>query len=217
MLGQLAALALVVATQNVRVTLPPPEAQHDIRQAAAGRTSIVLTQEMGRRAAWKYRPAGWGSAHFPYGVRRADCATYFDRARWRKVSAWPRQISYAPFVAGHRWALITVLRDRSSGVRVATVCVHLITRTLARSAVFERSTDRLRAIVGRLRARYGAVVVGGDWNRPWRQRAPFLGCRTLPARAVDYIWGCGVQPMGSRAIRHTYSDHDGVRMWMRGG
>jgi len=215
MLGQLAALVLVVATQNVRVGMPPYQARHDIRQAAA-LSSVVLTQEMGYRRAVEFRPAGWRSAHFA-GTWPGDCATYWQRSTWRELRSWVRPVSFASFPYGHRWLLATVLRHRRSGQRVAFVCVHLITHGLRRPQVEARSIARVRRQVRQLRATM-PVVVGGDWNRPYGQRARFHGCHSLrPGRAgrVDYVWGCGMRAVRTVVLAPTYSDHDGVRARFR--
>lgn len=219
MLTQLAALLLVVATQNVLRTMPPDQARHDIRHAAA-HSSILVTQEMFTRRAARFRPAGWGSAHFP--GPRGDCATYWQRRSWKAQRAWPVRVSRATFPHGSRWALVTLLRAQQSGQLLAVICVHLITHSLARRAVYGRSADRLRTLVARLRQRM-PVVIGGDWNRVWRLRARFPGCASQRPPAgtgpsggrVDYLLGCGLQPAGAHVIWHTYSDHNGLRASFR--
>lgn len=223
----LALAAFTITTQNVRVTLPPREATHDIRQAAR-HSSVVMTQEMKHRQAWRFRPAGWGSSHAPSmpGVRRidrGDCATYWDRSRWHKLRAYAVPITYAPFKHGHRWALVTILRSvPRPAVRLAVVNVHMVTRTLDRRAVFARGVSRLRALVAVLRAEIGPVVVGGDWNRRYLLRARFRGLDsqrpprgTIPnGGRIDYVFTTG-RVAGVRVIGRTYSDHNGVRFRLR--
>src|SRR5262245_4433392 len=111
-----------VTTQNVRQGLPLRQARHDIRQAAE-HSSLVVTQEMGTRVDERFAPEGWGWVHFS-GLRRGDCATFYDRGVWRLVRAWIKPITFAQFRAGHRFVLATVLRNRASGNRLGLVCVH---------------------------------------------------------------------------------------------
>src|SRR4029077_7002924 len=89
--GPLAGLLLSVTSQNVQQGLPPAQARHDIAHAAS-RASIVITQEMGLRAASRFAPAGWGTAHHR-GFAQGDCATYWDKAVWRKDRTGVRLIT----------------------------------------------------------------------------------------------------------------------------
>lgn len=217
-----AAFPVHVTTQNVRVGMPRPHALHDIRQAAdVG--GIVFTQEMRDRRARDFRPRGWGSAQAtrPRVNNRGDCATYWDRGQWRRVGVRVFPYEFAPFKNGHRAALVTVLRSRANPrVTLATVNVHSITRSLDRRAVFRRGMARLGRLTAHLTARWGRVVIGGDWNRVWRLRARFDGFRSWsPARAtgpqggrVDYLLFHGIRARSLRIVGHTYSDHNGVRM-----
>lgn len=203
-----ASLLLVITTQNVRYTLPPELARHDIHQAAQ-RSSVVVTQEMGRRHAARLAPAGWGTAHVPT-IRRGDCATYWQRSRWTLQRSWVRQLTYAPFRAGHRWALVTILRGH--GTTVAVVCVHLMTR--GHRAAYRRGIHRLQLLLASLPQRH--VVVAGDWNRPrWRVRlgwACSADWRTGPHGGRDdrACWR-HASLRSQRELRRTYSDHDGAR------
>lgn len=218
-----AAVVLVLTTQNVRVTLPPDEARHDIRQAAE-HSSVVVTQEMGRRHAARFAPAGWGTAHRP-GVRRGDCAAYWDRDAWHRVRAYAVPITWATFRAGHRWALVTVLAGH--GLRVAVVCVHMVTHGLSHPIAYRNGTRRLAALLVRLRGRVGPVVVAGDWNARWGEARGRVGYpprvlgptfNAAPVRRIDWaVWSRpGVSILAPpRVIRHTYSDHNGVRFRLR--
>lgn len=220
MLSAIAAATLAVlalTTQNVRQGLPPDQARHDIHQAAA-RSSVVVTQEMGRRQASHFAPGGWGTAHFR-GLRRGDCATYWQRSSWRIVGhPQLRQLTYAPFRAGHRFALATVLRGH--GTRVAVVCVHLITRWLDRRAVYAAGMRRLGHWLTQLRQRWPHVVVGGDWNRPWDRRASFAGFTSEPPSKatgplggrIDYLDWHQASWRSSQVVGHTFSDHQGFRV-----
>jgi hypothetical protein len=213
----LVAVVLTITTQNVKVTLPPPAAHHDINQAAE-HSSIVFTQEMGLRRARNFAPRNWGTAHAA-GLRQGDCATYWDRAVWRERNSYPTLLTHAPFRAGTRYALTTVLHLRHTSVTVAAVCVHMITRTLQRSRVYSRGMDRLQALLDRLALRY-PVVVGGDWNRDWSRRVPMVGYHTArPPHStgggarIDYFrWGHDFGERSIRVIGDTRSDHNGVRM-----
>jgi hypothetical protein len=211
--------AVTVTTQNVYVGLSRPHARHDIRQAAQ-HSSVVLTQEMGHRRAARFAPAGWGVVHFR-GTWRGDCATYYDRARWRVVRAWPFRVSSASFRAGHRWGVVTVLRHVGRpGSRLAVVNVHLFTRTIFRPVAWRRAMGRIGGVTGRLVARYPRVVMGGDWNRTYGRRARFPGFssaepprRTGPKGGrVDYLYWHGDRLDGLRVIGGTFSDHDGTRV-----
>lgn len=222
---------VTITTQNVRVGMTPQHSRHDIGQASEN-SSIVFTQEMGYRHAQRFAPRGWRSAHFP-GVRRGDCATYWDRSVWRLRSSWTKQITFAPFRAGHRFALATVLRSVSRPhVVLAAVCVHMITKSLYRRAVYRRGIARLDVMLDRLRAHHRHVIVGGDWNLPWgvdaRERPIGFPHRVLipqrfrsmpPARAtgakggrIDYFWQHHMSAVSERVIGHTWSDHNGVRL-----
>lgn len=205
---------LVLTTQNVKVTLPPDKAAHDIRQAAQY-SSVVFTQEMFYRDAGRFAPAGWGSAHHP-GRNRGDCATYWDRDVWQRLAAFLVPITWATFKHGHRWALVTVLRGH--GVTVAAVCVHLITRFRFHPIATRNGTRRLAALTARLRDRWGRVVIGGDWNRPFSRRPDFPGFRSgWPPRGTgprggrpDYV--LTTRPVEAvHVVGHTWSDHNGVR------
>lgn len=215
--GALAAVVLTITTQNVRVSLPPPLAHHDITQAAQ-HSSVLFTQEMGLRDARRFAPPGWGTAH-AQGLRQGDCATYYDRDLWRKTGSRAVLLTHAPFRAGTRYALVTHLRGQ--GTTLDVVCVHMITKSLARRAVYHRGMDRLRALLSRLTAAH--VVVGGDWNRNWSQRAPLSGYHTRKPPAptgshggrIDYLWWRGAAERTIRVIGHTASDHQGVRVRLR--
>ena len=221
LLGAVVGIALTITTQNVRVGLPPPEAHHDINQAAA-HSSIVFTQEMALRDVQRFAPSGWGSAHFS-GLRRGDCATYWNRSVWTRVNAWTVPLTWAGFRAGHRFALVTILRGH--GLTLAVVCVHSITHSTrpARRPVFARGMARLNVVLQRLRTKY-PVVVGGDWNRGWTQRARFTGFRSVETHGttsgggghIDYFeWSPRVRFGSQRVIGHTFSDHNGVRLHLR--
>ena len=143
-------------------------------------------------------PPGWGTDHHR-GLRQGDCATYYDRALWRKTGSRVVRLTDAPFRAGTRYALITHLRGQ--GTTLAVVCVHMITKSLARRAVYAHGMDRLRSTLSGLTAAH--VVVGGDWNRVWPQRAPLSGLphpRSLRHRPapVEAEWTtCGGRVLGS--------------------
>lgn len=216
------AYALTVTTQNVRLGLTPAHARHDIRQAAQ-RSGVVLAQEMRGRDAARFRPPGyWSTQTQP----RGDCATFWDRSRWRFVSRAAVPYEFGTFPRGHRWALVTVLRSvNRPGVRLATVNVHSVTRSLSRPVVFGRGMARLGRLAASLAAAYGRVVVGGDTNRTWPLRARLPGFRTVrPPRAtgpkggtVDYLyWSGPLRFRNARVIAETYSDHNGARYRLGG-
>lgn len=208
-----------VTTQNVRVGLSAAHARHDIGRAAdVG--GVVFAQEMRGRHARYFRPPGWGSAQRGVGMR-ADCATFYDRADWRRIRAWTFPYQFATFPRGHRWALVTVLRSRADPrVTVATVNVHSVTRSLERRAVFAAGMARLGRLAARLTASWGRVVLGGDLNRAWPLRARFRGFVSLaPPRPTgpkggrpDYVYAHGLRPTSARVVGHTYSDHNGARV-----
>jgi hypothetical protein len=203
-----ASLLLVITTQNVRHTLPAPQARHDIHQAAR-HGSVLVTQEMGKRHAAGLSPPGWGSAHF-LGPRRGDCATFWKRSSWHLVRSWVRPLTFAPFRAGHRWAQVTILRGH--GTTVAVVCVHLVTR--GHWPTYRRGIVRLQRLLASLQQ--PQVVVGGDWNAArWRAhlRWPCThSWRTGPrAGRDDRLCWHHAHLRSQRLLGHTYSDHDGVR------
>lgn len=207
----MATLLLVIATQNVAHDLARADARHDIARAAQ-HSSVLLTQEMGHRAAARFAPAGWGSAQAP-GVMRGDCATYWQRSHWRLVRSWVRQLSYAPFRAGHRWAQVAILRHGST--QVALVCVHMITR--GHRPAYRRSMVRLRSLLASLPQRH--VVVGGDWNAPRQLAWPSTrAARTGPHGGRDdrLSWR-GARFRHQLILRDTRSDHEGVRLRLRLG
>lgn len=215
----IAAVALTITTQNVRVGLPPPAVHHDIDQAAV-HSSVVLTQEMGKRRAARFAPRGWGTSHAA-GLRQGDCATYWDRDVWHRRATWVRPITWASFRAGHRFAQVTTLRGR--GTTLAVVCVHSITRSLERTGTFNRGMVRLGRVLHRLEQRNEHVVVGGDWNRVYPERHRFAGFSSVsPARPtgprggrVDYLYWHHARHTGDRVITGTRSDHNGFRVHLR--
>lgn len=216
----IAGVVLAVTTQNVRLGIGPAHVRHDIGQAANG-SGVVMTQEMRDRNAARFRPPGWGSAQpRPRGAMRSDCATFFDRSRWRLVRAWAVPYEFGTFRHGHRWALVTVLRRPDNpGVRVAFVNVHSVPHSIDRAAVYGAGMARLSRLGARLAAAYGLAVVGGDTNRVWPLRARFSGFHSVgpPGSTgphggrVDYIYAAGFRFRGVRVIGNTYSDHNGTR------
>jgi endonuclease/exonuclease/phosphatase (EEP) superfamily protein YafD len=115
--------------------------------------------------------------------------------------------------------LASVARPR---VRLATVNVHAFTRTMARPVAWRATVARLSRLAGTLVAQWGRVVMGGDWNRPWQLRARFPGFGTArpprPTTAggrIDYLYAHGFRFARVGVIGPTYSDHDGVRAWLR--
>lgn len=218
--GAVVALILTITTQNVRQGMPPPEARHDIHQAAVN-SSVLFTQEMGQRRAARFAPAGWGTAHHA-GLRQGDCATYWDNSVWREQRNFLTLLTNAPFRAGTRYALTTILHLRGDPtVTMAAVCVHMVTRSLTRRTVYAHGMDRLRALLDRM-AKYPYVVVGGDWNRVWSKRARVAGYSSKEPPAptgthggrIDYFWWqrLNIDYRSIRVIGHTYSDHQGLRM-----
>lgn len=212
-----------ITTQNVRVTMDAAHARHDIRQAAA-RGSVLFTQEMGRRNARRFRPAGWSSTHAA-GTYRGDCATFWDRDRWRLRRAYAVRIVDAETRRpsnGHRFALVAVLTGAET---LAAVCVHMPTHGASRG-IYAAGARRLRALLARLSSRYARVAVGGDWNRHYVNRVRFPGFRAArpPAATgsgggrIDYVYVRRPAHITRvRVIGHTYSDHNGVRVWVRNG
>lgn len=213
--------ALTVTTQNVRLGLGPAAVRHDIRQAAQ-RSGVVLTQEMRGRRAAAYAPPGWGYAQRPAAGFVGDCATYWDRARWRWVRGFAVGYEFGAFPRGHRWALVTVLRSVPFPRQtLAVVNVHSVTRSLDRAPVFAAGMARLGRLTARLTAVWGRVVLGGDWNRVWPLRGRFAGFRTVqPAQAtgprggrVDFLyWSGPLRFRGARVVTATRSDHNGFRV-----
>ena len=211
---------LTITTQNVRAGMPPERVRHDVHQAAE-QSSVVFTQEMFYRRAAAFAPSGWGTAHHA-GNRKGDCATYWDRSRWRERRSFVTLLTNAPFHTGLKYALTTVLHLRGHPrVTMAAVCVHMMTRSIPRRAWYARGMDRLRDLLSRL-DRYPYVVVGGDWNRGWPQRARIAGYDSKkPPEAtggqggrIDYFWWqrLNIDYRSIRVIGHTFSDHNGTRM-----
>lgn len=201
-----------ITTQNVRRGIAPAHVRHDVRQAAAA-GSVLLTQEMGWRHPRRFRPPGWSVAHVGAG-RRGDCATFYDRDVWRL------RRSYVVPLPARRWALVAVLTGRHP---LAAVCVHMPTHNVSRG-VYWSGIDRLRPLLRRLSSRFRHVAVGGDWNNVYRTRARFRGFTSARPPAgtgpkggrVDYVYVRRPAHIARvRIIRHTYSDHNGVRVWVR--
>jgi len=212
-----------ITTQNVRYSLPPVQARHDIRQAA-GRGSVLFTQEMGRRQARRFAPAGWGVAHAA-GTYRGDCATFYRRDVWRLRRAYVVRVVNVDTRRpsnGHRWALVTVLTGAET---MAAVCIHMPTHSVSR-AVYRAGIGRVRTLLRRLSTRYRHVAIGGDWNNRYGTRARFRGfvSRRPPAGTgarggrVDYVYVRRPARVAHISIlRRTFSDHNGVRVWVRNG
>ena len=181
----------------------------------------MFTQEMGLRRAARFAPARWGTVHHA-GLRQGDCATYWDRRVAERAASFVTLLTNAPFRAGLRYALTSVLRLRGNPtVTMAAVCVHMITKTLSRRAVYRPRNDRLHDLLVRME-RYPYVVVGGDWNRVWpkRVRIAGYGSKEPPSATggrggrIDYFWWqrLNIDYRSIRVIHHTFSDHNGVRM-----
>jgi len=177
---------------------------------------------MSRRHAARFAPAGWRSvqATRPRLGYRGDCATFYDASRWRLRTSYVVRLldvrTRHPS-NGRRWALVAVLTGAQP---LAAVCVHLPTHGVSRR-LYGRAVDNLRPTLRRLSARYGHVVIGGDWNRHYRYRPRFRGFVAYRPPAgtgphggrVDYLYVRRPDAItGARVIRHTYSDHDGMRV-----
>lgn len=218
----LVAVALTITTQNVRYTLPPEAAHHDLNQAAQ-HSSIVFAQEMGLRQAYRFAPPGFGTSQFR-GIRQGDCATYWKRSVWHPHNQWIVQLSHAPVRAGTRYALVVILRSEEH--EVATVCLHSLARpgsSPARRAAYRHSMARVSTLLTYLSAHHRHVIVGGDWNRGWPQRHQFahFGSVRPPSATgphggtIDYFQSRRMVPTGIRVLHHTRSDHNGVREHFR--
>ena len=204
-----------VTTQNVRVGLPAWQARHDIRHAARF-GSVVLAQEMHKRRAAAFAPAHWGTAQATRArVRnRGDCAIYWRRDRWRLRRAYVVPVTRGVTRNETRYAQIAVLTGRQT---MAAVCVHMPTAR-APTAVYRAGIGRIRALLGRL-ARFPHVVIGGDWNRAYSRRPRLPGyVAGRPPRGVDYVYARRPDTVSRvRVIRPTFSDHNGIRTWVRDG
>ena len=216
----IAAVALTITTQNVRVGLPPPAVHHDIDQAAV-HSSVVLTQEMGKRRAAQVRPSRLGHLAPPPGSGRATARPTGTGTCGTDRATSVRPITWASFRAGHRFAQVTTLRGR--GTTLAVVWVHSITRSLERTGTFNRGMVRLGRVLHRLEQRNEHVVVGGDWNRVYPSGTGSPGSpRSHPARPtgprggrVDYLYWHHARHTGDRVITGTRSDHNGFRVHLR--
>lgn len=215
----LAAVVLTIATQNVRLGMTPAHTHHDIN-AAASRAAVVMTQEMGQRRARNYAPPGYGTAHHA-GMWRGDCALYWNRAEWRLARpSWVVPITRADgFHGGHRWALVTVLKQAAPPHhRVAVVCLHMITHWGQRVPVERAGIARLTALRHRLSAHWPRLVMGGDWNRRYVHRAafpPMTAARPprpthAPRKRIDYLFSQHMRVTRTAVIGHTVSDHNGA-------
>lgn len=220
--------AFTITTQNVKVGMTPAHSRHDIDQAAE-HSSIVITQEMDYRAGRDYHPSGWGWAHHgPRGSDRGDCETFWDRAVWRVEKSWVTPISFESFRHGHRWALTTILKNRVSKDELAMVCVHLFTKTMIRRAAYVRAHNHIAPLLQSLKQHYPYVVIGGDWNRNWKDRMRFTGFASrMPPHPtggngkggrIDYFqwWKRTLGTTSGRVIGNTYSDHQGFRVHFEG-
>jgi endonuclease/exonuclease/phosphatase family metal-dependent hydrolase len=222
---------VTITTQNVRAGLSPHKVAHDVRQAARHST-IVLGQEFGNRHARRYAPPGWGTVHRA-GYRRGDCVTFYDRSTWRLLRSRLVVVNHTDAIrAGHRFGLVAVLRNRTTGRRLATLCVHLITRAPLRPLIYRAGIARVHRAAVRLADRY-PTIVGGDWNyglpgdrarpragypyavfRGWGSRATVR--RTTRLSRPDYLyWSAPTRFVAISRVGPTYSDHDGARVTLR--
>jgi endonuclease/exonuclease/phosphatase (EEP) superfamily protein YafD len=199
--GAAADTQITITTQNVRYSLPPWQAAHDIRQAAQ-HSSIVLLQEMAGRRAARYRPAGWASAQAtgrPYAAR--ECPALWSARVWSLRRHSTRLLARSDlFPSATRYASVTVLRHRAAGFRAAVVCLHLIPHVerhgrptaLPRQRVLSRELATVYDLARTLAARYRVVVVGGDWNINARadDRVRHRGwpARVMPTAGYRHQW-----------------------------
>lgn len=238
--------SLVLATQNVRYTLGPRQALHDIRQAARG-SDVLALQEMGARRARRYEPPGWATWQ-ALDHRAGQTAVMWRVSRLRLVGAFPMLLHRSNlFPSANRYSAVVVLAVRGTRRCLAVVSVHMVPHIDVRGRLTTLRRGRLAALAlrtyasaGRVLVRGCAVALGGDWNlgayasrRARDPRGMFAtmtgaGFRgqwygrqrlgpTLGRRAVDGFWTRRLVPVSQRVIRGTYSDHNGVRVTVQLG
>lgn len=229
---------LVVTTQNVRHTLGPVRAGHDLRQAQRG-SDVTIAQEMGSRRAARFRLAGYGVVQPGDRIAR-ELAVYYRRARLQLVAAVPFLLHRSTlFGSATRNGLAVMFRYTARPGCLLVLNVHLIPhievggrpRDLPRLQLVDLALDRIVALARMLR-RGCALVVGGDWNvdgyADRRIRAPvFPAARfaalgygsdwrfrvrpTLGRRNVDGFFYRNAHPIARRILAGTFSDHNGSR------
>jgi endonuclease/exonuclease/phosphatase family metal-dependent hydrolase len=246
-LGFAAAAVLVVATQNVQVGMPAYQARHDITRAAVGADVVVLQEMGGRRVAAGFTPAGFRCWQALSGPAR-EVPVCWRASRFAEIAAHTTLLHRSDlFPSATRAASTVVLRDRTTGRLWPVVDVHMIPhievggrlRQLPRRALAVLALSRIDALADRLTARYGRVIIGGDFNidatADHRVRQPAClwyrmnhgptnydtAWNTLPRtgptlgrRRIDYVWWpkAAATAVRSATIGGTYSDHQLVRV-----
>jgi endonuclease/exonuclease/phosphatase family metal-dependent hydrolase len=160
---------IVLVTQNVRVTLGPVHARHDVRQAARG-ADVLALQEMNRRRVTRYLPASWHAwqARGPAG----ETAVAWRPARFRLIGGVPLLLHRSTlFRSATRYAAAVMLVERGSNRCLTVVSVHMAPHIDAAGRLTSLRRGKLAAIAlrtfaaaGRMLGRGCAVAIGGDWN-----------------------------------------------------
>jgi endonuclease/exonuclease/phosphatase family metal-dependent hydrolase len=235
---------LVVTSQNVRVTLGPTQARHDVTAAAAG-ADLVMLQEFNHRRAVRFTPVGFSTWQGPWGPR-AETPLMWRTSSLSLLAARTVLLHRSQlFPSATRYATVARFSIRRSGHCLLVVNVHLVPHieksgylTHAPRAALVRRAMAVIAGLARGAPRCTALV-GGDWNvdywRDARVRQPAMpyatmravgyraqwsalrnGRPTLGRRYVDTLWSRHAGLAWQQVRGHTYSDHQQVRLGFYG-
>jgi hypothetical protein len=235
---------LVVTSQNVRVTLGPAQARHDVTAAATG-ADLVLLQEFNHRRATRFTPAGFGTWQGPRGPR-AETPLMWRTSSLSLLAARTVLLHRSQlFPSATRYATVARFSIRRSGHCLLIVNLHMVPHidkggylTHAPRAALVRRAVAVIAELARGAPRCTALV-GGDWNVDYwhdaqvRQPAmPYATMRaigyraqwsalrngrpTLGRRYVDTLWSRHAGLAWQQVRGHTYSDHQQVRLGFYG-
>jgi endonuclease/exonuclease/phosphatase (EEP) superfamily protein YafD len=235
---------LVVTSQNVRVTLGPAQARHDVTAAATG-ADLVLLQEFNHRRATRFTPAGFGTWQGPRGPR-AETPLMWRTSSLSLLAARTVLLHRSQlFPSATRYATVARFSIRRSGHCLLIVNLHMVPHidkggylTHAPRAALVRRAVAVIAELARGAPRCTALV-GGDWNVDYwhdaraRQPAmPYASMRAVGYRAqwsalrngrptfghrfIDTLWSRHAGLAWQQVRGHTYSDHQQVRLGFYG-
>lgn len=243
--------AVTITTANVQVDLPLWKARADLKRARSAAT-VVVAQEMWHRNVARLIPHSWATFQpaRPWKACRGNTISW-RQDTWRKLASWAITLHRSTVIAsGTRCASVAVLRHRQTGKILPVVGLHMIPHVEVaghprqlplRLQLYRQALETARAQAARLRDRFGAALLAGDWNVDyWADRRvqyrgfPYAWLHqrwdthwaklartraTHGSRAIDAIWWSEgprqLTPLDGDTLGRTFSDHSFVRLTLR--